>query len=74
MRGQIVAVLERLFSDRGVDIAALSDAVDLSEALEWDSMDVVDLGMELERCLGVSIPEEVERINSIAKLMGCAAT
>jgi acyl carrier protein len=70
MRAQVVEALVRLFGDRDVDIDALADDADLSEHLEWDSMDVVDLGMEFERRLGVALPEEVSAINTISRLVG----
>jgi len=70
MRARVVAALERLFGDRGVDIDALKDDDDLSEHLEWDSMDIVDLGMEFERRLEAKLPEEVDAINTISRLVG----
>ena len=70
MRAKVVEALERLFGDRGVNITDLTDEADLSESLEWDSMDIVDLGMEFERRLGVTLPEEVGEINTIARLVG----
>lgn len=60
--------LERLFGDRGVDLAALRAEDCLADALDWDSMDVVDLGMELRRHHGVEIPEDIDQIDTIAKL------
>ena len=70
MRSRVVEALDRLFGDRGVDIGGLADDADLGEHLEWDSMDVVDLGMEFERRLGVTIPEEIGEINTISRLVG----
>ena len=70
MRAKVVEALTRLFGDRGVDISVLEDDADLQERLEWDSMDIVDLGMEFERRLGVTLPEEADEINTIARLVG----
>ena len=70
MRTKVVEALLRLFGDRGVDIGALDDDADLGEQLEWDSMDLVDLGMEFERRLGVKLPEEIGEVNTIARLVG----
>ena len=70
MRVRVVEALSRLFGDRGVDINTLADDADLSERLEWDSMDIVDLGMEFERRLGVMLPEEAGEINTISRLVG----
>ena len=69
MRAKVVEALTRLFGDRGVDIGTLADDDALQERLEWDSMDIVDLGMEFERRLGVTLPEEVGEINTIARLV-----
>ena len=68
MREAVIASLTRLFEDRGVDIAALEDDEDLAERLGWDSMDIVDLGMEFERRHGATLPRVVEEINTIARL------
>ncbi|MFT5683958.1 MAG: acyl carrier protein, partial [Myxococcota bacterium] len=40
MRAKVVEALVRLFGDRDVDISTLTDDADLSEQLEWDSMDI----------------------------------
>ena len=69
MRAKVVEALTRLFGDRGVDISTLADDDALHERLEWDSMDIVDLGMEFESRLGVTLPEEVGEINTIARLV-----
>lgn len=66
---EVMRSLERLFGDRGVELSELSAAQRLPEVLDWDSMDVVDLGMEFKRRLGVELPEDVEQIDSIAKLV-----
>ncbi|MCB9741069.1 MAG: acyl carrier protein [Alphaproteobacteria bacterium] len=66
---EVLRSLERLFGDRGVKLSELAAGQSLAEALDWDSMDVVDLGMEFKRSLGVELPEDVEQIDSIAKLV-----
>ncbi|MCB9745668.1 MAG: acyl carrier protein [Alphaproteobacteria bacterium] len=65
---EVRASLERLFGDRGVDLAEVEPGQRLPELLDWDSMDVVDLGMEFKRRLGVELPEDVEQIDTITKL------
>lgn len=67
-REAVIASLKRLFGDRGVDIDALRDDEDLPARLGWDSMDVVDLGMELERLHGVRLSQAVDEIRTIARL------
>ena len=68
MRELVIASLVRLFEDRGVDIAALGDDEDLAARLGWDSMDIVDLGMEFERRHDTPLPREVAEINTITRL------
>mgnify|MGYP002631949495 CR=1 FL=1 len=68
MRDKVLASLERVFGDREVELATLSDEDRLDQLLEWDSMDVVDLGMEFKRRHGVKLPEDLEQVNSIGKL------
>lgn len=70
MRDKVIASLESLFGDRDVDIAALGDGDRLDELLEWDSMDVVDLGMEFKRRHGVKLPEDLEQIATVGRLVG----
>jgi len=69
MRTHVTTSLKRLFGDRGVEIDALGDDDDLVEALEWDSMDVVDLGMEFERQHDVELPKEAASFDTIRKLV-----
>jgi acyl carrier protein len=70
VRDKVIASLESLFGDRDVDIAALGDGDRLDELLEWDSMDVVDLGMEFKRRHGVKLPEDLEQIATVGRLVG----
>jgi acyl carrier protein len=70
VRDKVIASLESLFGDRDVDIAALGDGDRLDELLEWDSMDVVDLGMEFKRRHGVNLPEDLEQIATVGRLVG----
>lgn len=66
---KVRAALERLFGDRGVVIAELTPEESLTDVLDWDSMDVVDLGLEFRRSLGVTLPEEADAIDTIARLV-----
>lgn len=72
-RDLVVRSLERVFGDRGVDIGALHDGDSLSRALEWDSMDVVDLGLEFKRRHQVKLPEELAAVDSIGRLVALLA-
>lgn len=67
-RARVLESLNRLFGDRGVPLETLGDDDNLAQRLEWDSMDVVDLSLEFRRRLGAPIPEDLDQINTIARL------
>lgn len=70
VRGVVLEILEQLFGDRdGVDLAVLTDGSDLQEALDLDSMDVVDLAMELETRLDAEIEGKPSEIRTLAALL-----
>lgn len=68
-RERVLDSLERLFADRDVEVRGLDDGQSLSEALDWDSMDIVDLGMEFKRRHGLELPEGLESVDSLALLV-----
>ena len=69
-RAVVLKVLAELFGERsGVDIAALRDETLLEDALDLDSMDVVDLAMELERRLDVGIEGKPSDVTTLGRLM-----
>ena len=49
-------ILTELFPDR--DVAALADDDDLATALSLDSMALIDVALQVERELGLHIPDE----------------
>jgi acyl carrier protein len=58
------SILRELFPDDDVD--ALSGDADMAEALDLDSMALIDLVLELERRTGVEVPDEdLPRLTSI---------
>jgi acyl carrier protein len=70
LRATVLEILAELFGDRdGVDVAGLTDASDLAEALDMDSMDVVDLAMELENRLNAEIEGKPSEIKTLAALL-----
>ena len=70
VRAVVIEILEQLFGDReGVDVAALTDRSDLAEALDLDSMDVVDLAMELETRLDAEIEGKPSEIRTLPALL-----
>lgn len=70
VRDAVLAILGRLFGDRaGVDVSTLTDDTDLQEALDLDSMDVVDLAMELENQLDAEIEGKPSEIRTLAALL-----
>ena len=70
IRATTLQILDELFGDRdGVDVTALTDASDLAEALDLDSMDVVDLAMELENRLDAEIEGKPSEIRTLSALL-----
>ena len=57
-------ILTELFPDH--DITQLGDGDPLADSLDLDSMAMIDVALEVERRLGVHIPDEdLERLTSI---------
>ena len=70
VRSVILEILEQLFGDRdGVDVAAITDTSDLQEAFDLDSMDVVDLAMEIETRLDAEIEGKPSEIRTLPALL-----
>ena len=62
-------ILTELFPDH--DITQLGDADQLAESLDLDSMAMIDFALEVERRLGVHVPDEdLERLTSIDAAAG----
>jgi acyl carrier protein len=59
MRDELRDVLATLFADRGLDVATLRDEDDLREKMAWDSMDFVDLSMEVRQRLQIRLPDDL---------------
>jgi acyl carrier protein len=65
-------VLERIRShlseELGIDVAAIDETSRFKEDLETDSLDLVELVMELEDGYGIRMPEdEAERIKTVGQ-------
>jgi len=77
VREVVLEILEQLFGDReGVDVASLTDDSQLEQALDLDSMDVVDLAMELETRLDAEIegkPSEIRTLSALLAAIEAAA-
>lgn len=70
VRSVVLAIFVELFGDReGVDVSTLTDGSDLAKALDLDSMDVVDLAMELETRLDAEIEGKPSEIRTLAALL-----
>jgi acyl carrier protein len=64
IREQVVLILENIVPDE--DLSQLKDDVAFREQLELDSMDFLDIVMELRKRHRIQIPEEdYEHLNSI---------
>jgi len=70
-RDSVIAILRELYAERaaGLDWESLPDESDLVGLLDLDSMDSVDLSMELERRLGASIEGKPSELRSISALL-----
>lgn len=55
--GEIRAILGEMLSDRGIDVAALPRDAPIVLTLALDSLDAVDLAMELKRRFSVDVTE-----------------
>ncbi|EDM79635.1 hypothetical protein PPSIR1_21444 [Plesiocystis pacifica SIR-1] len=69
MREKILEVLTTIFDDRDADFAAIGDDDDLAELLGWDSVDVVDLVLEMERRWQVRLADDLPDVVTLALLV-----
>lgn len=66
MRQRVVALLKNF----GVEESAISDNAHIVKDLGFDSLDVVDLMMQLEQEFGIAIPDEdYNKITTIGTLL-----
>ena len=56
IRGVVLDILERIAPDE--DLSNLDDSVAFREQMELDSMDFLDIVMELRKAYRIQIPEE----------------
>lgn len=70
VRVVIVEILRDLFGDRPeADLSDLRDEVELQTALDLDSMDAVDIAMELESRLDVEIEAKPSDLRTLGALI-----
>jgi acyl carrier protein len=54
----------------GIEIAELTDGTDFKDDLDVDSLDLIELRMEIEKRFSVNIPEEVtENLKTVGSLI-----
>jgi acyl carrier protein len=54
----------------GIEIAELQDTADFKDDLDVDSLDLIDLRLEIEKRFSVSIPEETaEKLTTVGSLI-----
>jgi acyl carrier protein len=54
----------------GIEIAELRDTADFKDDLDVDSLDLIDLRLEIEKRFSVSIPEETaEKLTTVGALI-----
>ena len=64
IRQSLRQILTELFPDH--DISQLGDGDALADSLDLDSMAMIDVALEVERRLGIHVPDEdLERLTSI---------
>ncbi len=69
-RAVVLQILHELFADRcSQTIADMDDAAELQPTLDLDSMDVVDIAMELENRLDVEIEGKPSEIRTLGALL-----
>ena len=69
MREKILEVLVSLFGDRGVDLQSVSDDDNLSDILGWDSMDIVDMILALERRWQLQLADDLPSRVTLAEIL-----
>ena len=67
IREEVIDILSDIAPDQ--DLSQLDDARSFREQLELDSMDFLDIVMELRKRYGIQIPEE--DYGELATLQGC---
>ena len=54
----------------GIEIAKLQESADFKNDLDVDSLDLIELRMEIEKRFSVNIPEETaEKLNTVGNLI-----
>jgi acyl carrier protein len=57
-RDEVKQALIEVLKDRGFDVSDVSEEASLTDDLGLDSLDLVDLTMDIEEKFGLSIPDE----------------
>lgn len=57
-REEVKKALIEVLKDRGFDVEDVSEDASLTDDLGLDSLDLVDLTMDIEEKFGISIPDE----------------
>ncbi len=57
-REEVKKALIEVLKDRGFDVNEVSEDASLTDDLGLDSLDLVDLTMDIEEKFGISIPDE----------------
>lgn len=69
IRAAILDIIETIVPDE--DVSGLNDTEPLREQIDLDSMDFLDIVMELRKLYGVQVPEE--DYPKLATLQGCVS-
>jgi acyl carrier protein len=70
LSGQVIGEIEEFLKDGGARETPVTEAAKLSEDLGFDSLDLVELAMDLEERFGVRISDsEIEAARTVGDLV-----
>jgi acyl carrier protein len=70
MDSQSEQIRQIIHEKSGIEMAELTDSADFKDDLEIDSLDLIELRMEIEKRFSISMPEEVaEKLNTVGALI-----
>jgi len=69
-REDIMAKLSEILKDRGFDVEGISEDSKLVEDIGLDSLDLVDLTMDIEDAFSIQIPDEdLPKLDTVGKVV-----
>ncbi len=63
-------IIQIIHEKLGIEVAELTETANFKDDLDVDSLDLIELRMEIEKRFSVSMPEEVaEKLNTVGSLI-----